>query len=209
MTMVATGIAGLTVRFLRRRYRQVKPYANWIGGLVLLIAFSPLIAVAAALVKLTSRGPAFYLQERVGLRGQVFKLIKLRSMYTDAESQTGPVWSSGKRDPRVTPLGRVLRKAHIDEMPQLINVLRGEMNLVGPRPERPYFVQKLSRDVPYYQARLSVKPGITGLAQVLAGPDHTIRDVRRKLKLDLRYIAEMCWWVDFRIMFSTIGKLFR
>ena len=142
------------------------------------------------------------------MNGRVFNIIKLRTMRADAEAETGPVWTPG-RDSRITPLGLVLRRTHLDELPQLINVLRGEMSLVGPRPERPHFVEKLKDRVPRYEERLLVKPGITGLAQLRCGYDQTVRDVARKVRVDALYIRRMCWLVDFRILLGTIGKFFR
>ena len=180
---------------------------DWVVALVLLIACAPLIALCALLIRLTSKGPAFYTQERVGLNGRTFTLYKLRTMRVGAEAQTGPVWAQGNNDPRVTPIGHLLRRAHLDELPQLLNVLRGDMSLVGPRPERPYFVSQLERQIPDYGRRLSVKPGITGLAQIRAGADRNIRDVRRKVKLDCLYIRRMCWWVDFMILVDTLRKV--
>lgn len=206
MTLVGTGFMAVGVQFFRRRYMIAKPYFDRTAGLVLLLCFAPVMAFCALLVKLTSRGPVFYLQERVGKDGVIFKIIKLRTMHIDAEARSGPAWSSGKSDPRTTPIGRILRATHLDEVPQLFNVIRGEMSLVGPRPERPYFVDKLKREVPEYGLRLTVKPGITGLAQIRAGADQELRDVRRKVKLDAMYIRRMCWWVDFMIMLRTLKK---
>lgn len=194
------------VRYFRRKYAQAKPHFDRVVALLLMALFAPVIAFCALLVKLTSRGPAFYSQERVGENGRVFKIIKLRTMRIDAETDTGPVWSTGESDSRVTPMGHFLRASHLDEVPQLINVLRGEMSLVGPRPERPHFVSKLSESVPGYEERLKIKPGITGLAQVRAGYDHTLRDVRKKVKLDVMYMRRMCWWVDFVIIARTMRK---
>jgi lipopolysaccharide/colanic/teichoic acid biosynthesis glycosyltransferase len=144
----------------------------------------------------------------VGKDHREFTLYKLRTMRVGAESATGPVWAQGDNDPRVTAIGRLLRRTHLDELPQLVNVLKGEMSLVGPRPERPYFVKQLMQQIPDYERRLSVKPGITGLAQVRAGADRNIRDVKRKVKLDCLYIRRMCWWVDFVILFNTVRKVF-
>lgn len=206
VTLVGTGLIAMTVEFLRRKYGQAKVYFDKTVAAGLLVVFAPIIAVCGLIVRLTSRGPVFYTQERVGLNGRVFKIIKIRTMRMDAERQSGPVWSSGERDSRVTLVGRILRATHLDELPQLVNVLRGEMSLVGPRPERPHFVQKLVKEVPEYEVRLSVKPGITGLAQVRWGPDQTLRDVRRKVKLDAMYIRRMCWWVDFVIIARTARK---
>jgi lipopolysaccharide/colanic/teichoic acid biosynthesis glycosyltransferase len=192
---------------LQAKYLAAKPYVDWIGSLVLLILTSPVIAVCAVLIKLTSSGPAFYSQERVGLGGRIFRILKLRTMRPDAEDGMGPVWANGDEDGRVTPVGRVLRRLHLDELPQFINVLRGEMSLIGPRPERPELVEQLKEQVPNYERRLSVKPGITGLAQVRNGYDRTVRDVRRKVRLDCLYIRRMCWWVDFLIIVGTFSAV--
>jgi lipopolysaccharide/colanic/teichoic acid biosynthesis glycosyltransferase len=124
-------------------------------------------------------------------------------MFTDAEKRTGPVWSS-KDDPRITRIGRIIRKLRIDEIPQMINVLRGEMSMVGPRPERPFFVEKLAEEIPYYKRRLKVRPGITGWAQVKHKYDETIEDVKVKLRYDLFYIENMSLRMDFKIIFRTI-----
>lgn len=196
----------MSVQYFRGKYCQAKPYFDRVSALLLMALFAPVIGLCALLVKLTSRGPAFYSQERVGENGRIFKIIKLRTMRIDAETETGPVWSTGESDARVTPIGRLLRASHLDEVPQLINVLRGEMSMVGPRPERPHFVSKLSETVPGYEERLQIKPGITGLAQVRAGYDHTLRDVRKKVKLDVMYMRRMCWWVDFVIIARTMRK---
>jgi lipopolysaccharide/colanic/teichoic acid biosynthesis glycosyltransferase len=127
-------------------------------------------------------------------------------MRADAEAQTGPVWA-GANDPRVTTLGRVMRKLHLDELPQFFNVVMGDMSIVGPRPERPFFVEKLRATIPGYELRVSIKPGITGLAQVRYHEDHSVEDVRRKLVYDLLYVEKMCWWLDLRIIGWTVLKL--
>ena len=209
VAMLSTGVIGLAVRYLRRKYMQAKPILEWGLALIMLVAFSPLLLLCALAIKLTSRGPAFYRQERVGRHGRRFILYKLRTMRQDAEALTGPVWAQGDNDSRLTPIGGFLRRTHLDEVPQLINVLRGEMSLVGPRPERPCFVERLKEQVPGYEQRLAVRPGITGLAQIRAGYDQTIEDVRRKLRFDVMYIRRMCWWVDFSILWSTFVKLLR
>lgn len=206
LTLVGTGFVAMTVRFLRQKYHVAKPWFDRLLALVLLVLLAPVVAICALLVKLTSKGPVFYSQERVGENGRLFQIIKLRTMRVDAEAATGPVWADGDGDARITPVGRILRKTYLDEIPQLVNVLRGEMSLVGPRPERPYFVERLKRVVPDYESRLRVKPGITGLAQVRAHADREIRDVRRKVKLDAIYVSRMCWWVDFMILLRTMGK---
>jgi len=208
IALVSTGCVGLVVRFVQRQYRVAKSYVDWIAALLLLIGAAPVMAVCALLVRLTSRGPVIYRQERVGLNGRTFTLYKLRTMRVGAESATGPVWAQGDNDPRVTPIGCLLRRTKLDELPQLMNVLKGDMSLVGPRPERPYFVNQLKQQVPGYERRLAVKPGITGLAQIRAGADHNVRDVKRKVKLDCLYIRRMCWWVDFVILFKTVRKVF-
>jgi lipopolysaccharide/colanic/teichoic acid biosynthesis glycosyltransferase len=206
MALFGTGFSALVVQYVRRRYLRGKEIFDRTVGLCLLVAASPLILALALLVKLTSRGPAFYRQDRTGKDGRIFQIIKLRSMRLDAETQTGPVWAATK-DPRVTLIGQIMRDMHLDELPQLWNVLRGDMSLVGPRPERPYFVERLRTTLPDYESRYRIKPGITGLAQVRSGPDHDLYDVRRKLRLDLMYLNRMCWWVDFAILARTAGKV--
>ncbi|MDP3832066.1 MAG: sugar transferase, partial [Ignavibacteriaceae bacterium] len=146
-------------------------------------------------------------QERCGKNGKVFKLFKFRSMYDDAEKLSGPVWSQ-KNDPRVTRVGKFIRKIRLDELPQMINVLKGEMSLVGPRPERPFFVEKLAEEIPYYKRRLKVKPGITGWAQVKHKYDESVEDVKTKLRFDLFYIENMSLRMDFKILFRTIFVVF-
>jgi lipopolysaccharide/colanic/teichoic acid biosynthesis glycosyltransferase len=174
--------------------------------LCLLVLTFPVMAFSALLIKLTSRGPMIYSQVRLGRGGQPFKVYKIRSMYHDCERSSGPRWSNG-RDPRVLPIGRIIRILHIDELPQLWNVLRGEMSLIGPRPERPEFVLKLERSVPRYRDRLRVRPGITGLAQVQLPADIDLEGVRKKLAYDLYYIDGMAPWLDFRITLATILKM--
>ena len=209
IALLSLGGAGLVVRTLHRQYERIKPWADRFGAAILAVVFSPIMAACAVLIKLTSKGPVFYTQERVGLHGETFTLIKLRTMYEDAEAQTGPTWAKGDHaDPRVTPVGRILRKTHLDEVPQLVNVLKGEMSLIGPRPERPHFVKQFKEVIPDYERRHDVKPGITGLAQLRSGYDRTMRDVRRKVKLDQMYIRRKCWRVDAVIAASTLGKFF-
>lgn len=171
-------------------------------GLLIGIVAVPIIAIAALLVKLTSRGPAFYSQTRVGRNGKPFTIWKLRSMYHNCEQMSGIVWSK-TGDPRVTPIGRFLRRSHVDELPQLWNILRGDMSLVGPRPERPEFVPQLEAAIPRYRERLLVLPGVTGLAQVHLGPDTDLASVERKLAMDLYYIKTMSFWNDLKIVITT------
>ena len=206
MAVLSGGIAGLLVRFLKRGFNEVKRTFDIIGASILFIVLGPFMGFFALLVKLTSSGPAFFTQVRVGQDGRLFNMIKLRTMHTNAENQTGPVWAQ-ERDPRVTRLGRFLRMTHLDEVPQLINVIKGEMSLIGPRPERPYFVNQFRRSIPRYEGRLAVRPGITGLAQVRHKYDETIEDVRKKLGYDLAYVNDMCWTSDLKIAFLTIGMI--
>ena len=203
IALVGGGMLGMIIRFARKRFQEFKRVMDILFSLIGLALTAPILAVAIALIKMTSKGPVFFNQERVGKEGEIFNIYKLRTMRMDAEKYTGPVWAK-ENDPRITLVGRFLRKAHIDEIPQLVNVLRGEMAIVGPRPERPVFVRDLSRKVPEYEKRLRVKPGITGLAQVRHKYDETIEDVKKKIKLDLLYIKEMCVMTDLRIMAMTI-----
>jgi lipopolysaccharide/colanic/teichoic acid biosynthesis glycosyltransferase len=176
-------------------------------GLVLLVLASPLIAVLVVLIRLTSKGPGIYSQVRVGLDGRRFTMYKLRSMRSDAETRTGPVWAVPGEDPRVTPLGYWLRKLHLDELPQLWNLVHGEMSLIGPRPERPEFVAVLARKIPGYVDRLQVLPGITGLAQINLPADTDLDSVRAKLALDLEYIETAGVGLDVRIALCTLLRL--
>jgi lipopolysaccharide/colanic/teichoic acid biosynthesis glycosyltransferase len=183
-------------------YFRTQYFLNYILAAILLVPCLPLMAIFMCLVKLTSRGPAIYSQCRLGQQGQKFQMYKIRSMRHDAESHTGPAWTQ-TADPRVTLLGRFMRKFHIDEMPQLFNVLRGEMSLVGPRPERPEFVEVLSRRIPDYSKRLLVKPGITGMAQLNLPPDSDLDSVRRKVILDIEYIQNANIWLDLKLILCT------
>lgn len=167
-----------------------------------LVVASPILLLAALAVCVTAPGPIFYRQKRVGFQGRVFEVLKFRSMYEDAEARTGAIWAQ-KNDPRVTPVGRWLRKYRLDELPQLINVLRGEMAIVGPRPERPEFVKTLSEEIPFYGQRHFVKPGITGWAQINHEYGDTIEDVVTKLEYDLYYIKNLSFSMDLYIMFHT------
>lgn len=172
-----------------------------------LVVGAPLFLIIAIAQKIGSPGPIFYRQERVGKDGRVFQIVKFRTMYVDAESRTGPTWAV-QDDPRVTPLGRFLRKSHLDELPQFFNVLEGDMSIVGPRPERPFFVEQFIREIPLYRRRLNVRPGITGWAQVRHTYDQTIDDVRTKLSYDLFYIENMSLRMDMKIMISTLYTVF-
>jgi lipopolysaccharide/colanic/teichoic acid biosynthesis glycosyltransferase len=175
------------------------------ASLILTVA-APVMALAWALVRLTSRGPGFYSQARVGRDGEPFVILKLRTMYHDCEARSGVKWAT-RNDPRVTPVGRILRKLHIDELPQLLNILRGDMSLVGPRPERPEFVGPLSQALPNYADRLRVRPGLTGLAQIQLPPDIDLESVRRKLVLDRVYVARCGLGLDVRLLVATAAYL--
>ncbi len=163
----------------------------------------PLMLLTAALVKLSSPGPVLFRQNRIGLNGAPFIVFKFRSMYADAEARTGAVWAS-KDDPRITPVGKWIRRLRLDELPQFFNVLRGEMSIVGPRPERPEFVDLLLKSIPYYPQRLCVKPGITGWAQINHKYGDTVEDTITKLEYDLYYIKNLAPALDAYIMFQTL-----
>lgn len=163
----------------------------------------PVLAAAAALVALTSPGGAVYTQTRVGRGGRPFRIYKLRSMVADSEVHAGAQWSPGQGDPRVTPVGRVLRRTHLDELPQLWNVVRGEMAFVGPRPERPEILAGLGPLIPGLDDRLAVRPGVTGLAQIQQPADTTAETFRDKLEYDRLYIRESSAWLDVRIAVGT------
>ena len=208
----------------RERSERLNRVVSVTLALIALIALSPLLLVIALAIKLTSPGPIWYRQIRVGvdrrrhrpdgtttlydrracdLGGQVFRIYKFRSMRVDAEQKSGAVWATAN-DPRVTPIGRLMRKTRIDEIPQLINVLRGDMNIVGPRPERPSFFGRLRESIPEYPLRQMARPGITGWAQVNQSYDSCLDDVRRKVQLDLEYLEQQGMAEDLRIMARTI-----
>ena len=183
--------------------RRTKRIADVVVSAAVLVAGAPLWLALAAVVRLTSPGPAIYPQTRVGRHGAPFTMLKFRTMVHGAERETGPVWAADG-DRRVTPAGRWLRRLRLDEVPQFWNVLRGEMSLVGPRPERPFFVDRLRDQIPLYGRRHRVQPGITGLAQVHLRYDDTLDDVRQKLKYDLFYIETMSLGLDTKILFRTV-----
>jgi len=206
------------------RSEQLIRVVNFVIAALALLILSPLIILVALLVRLTSPGPIFHVQTRVGLDrrggrggesdthfdrrlsdlgGRVFTIYKFRSMYVDAESRSGAVWAT-KHDPRITPVGRYLRKLRIDEIPQLFNVLRGDMNSVGPRPERPSIFLQLREKIEDYPLRQRAKPGITGWAQVNQAYDTCLDDVRSKVQYDLEYIRDRHVVRDLRIMLRTI-----
>ncbi|MBY7732460.1 sugar transferase [Vibrio bathopelagicus] len=192
---------------------RAKRTFDFVSSLLALIILSPVFPFIALAIALTSRGPIFYRQLRVGKstpeKMEIFEIMKFRSMYQDAETRSGAVWATAN-DPRITPVGRFLRKTRLDELPQLFNVLKGEMSLIGPRPERPTFYNKLENEIPYFADRTyGVMPGITGLAQVNQGYDTCIDDVRRKVGFDHSYALSLCsvksWIVaDLSIITKTI-----
>ena len=205
----------------RERNEHVSRVLNFIIAALAFTIASPLLILLAIGVKLTSRGPILYAQTRVGLDrrwrstlalherrledlgGQVFTIYKFRTMRVDAEHGSGAVWAK-ENDPRVTKFGKYMRILRLDELPQFWNVLHGDMNVVGPRPERPSIVSRLREDIPEYQCRHRVKPGITGLAQVNQKYDASLDDVRSKVSWDLRYIREQGLWMDIVVMLRTV-----
>jgi lipopolysaccharide/colanic/teichoic acid biosynthesis glycosyltransferase len=196
------GVSGIIVRLVRKSFEEIKRYMDILLSIFGLTITAPLVLVGAILIKLTSHGPVIYRQTRIGKDGKIFKIFKLRTMRRNAEKGIGAVWAK-KNDPRVTLIGKFLRKSRIDEIPQLLNVIRGDMSIVGPRPERPEIVKELKTKIPDYEKRLSVKPGITGLAQIFHKYDETIADVKRKIKYDILYIRKMCLLTDLRILAQT------
>jgi lipopolysaccharide/colanic/teichoic acid biosynthesis glycosyltransferase len=198
----AVRVSGPLIRSASKRVLDV------VLSLVLLVLALPIMAVAAALVRCSSSGAAIYRQIRMGQGGRPFVIFKLRTMVDGAEKATGPVWSAGVgRDQRITPLGSFLRDTHIDELPQLFNVLMGQMSLVGPRPERPEFVEPLLGQLPGYDQRLRVLPGVTGLAQVKLPPDSSLESVRLKLVYDLYYVTHQGLATDLKLIFLTAWKV--
>lgn len=210
LSLTTTNLDGLPVIGLRESPHfglnvVIKRTMDVVLSLIGLIFLSPFMLVIAALVKLTSPGPVFYRQERCSLNGGTFQMLKFRSMRVDAEQQTGAVWAQ-KDDPRRTAFGTFIRKWSLDELPQLINVLRGDMSLVGPRPERPVFTQRFSRTIPNYVARHCVKAGITGWAQVNGWRGNT--SLRKRIQHDLYYITHWTPWLDIRILWMTLFRGF-
>jgi exopolysaccharide biosynthesis polyprenyl glycosylphosphotransferase len=192
-------------------YDPLKRAWELFAALILGIVLLPLELLIALLVAITSRGPIFIRQERVGQGGRVFRLYKFRSMIAlaaDGQAETkGAQWSS-ERDPRVTPLGRLIRASHLDELPQFINLIRGDLSFVGPRPERPEIVSRLEKEIPYYEMRLLIKPGVTGWAQLNHRADRDVEDVRQKLQYDIYYLKNRSLVLDLAIIAKTIRSLF-
>lgn len=179
-----------------------RTFVHWMVAFIGAILSLPLVLITAILIKLESRGPVFYKQERVGKNGRTFVLMKFRSMRVDAE-QDGPVWAT-KGDARTTRVGRVIRKVRVDEIPQFWNILKGEMSFVGPRPERPHFVAQLAEEIPFYQQRHLIAPGLTGWAQIKYPYGASIEDARQKLQYDLFYIKNQSLFLDAIVLFETV-----
>jgi Undecaprenyl-phosphate glucose phosphotransferase len=206
VSLTTTYIDGLPIIGLRESPHFglnifVKRSMDVVLSAIAIVILSPLMALIAVIVKATSPGPVFYRQERCGLNGRSFQMLKFRSMCTDAESNTGAVWAR-QDDPRRTAFGQLLRCTSLDELPQLINVLKGDMSIVGPRPERPVFIQQFKKTIPNYMARHSVKSGITGWAQVHGWRGNT--SLRKRVQYDLYYITHWNPWLDIRIMWMTL-----
>ena len=200
------GLASIFIRFARKNYLKLKRAFDIIISAVFLILLSPLFLIIGLITKIDSDGAVFFKQERLGQNGKLFEMWKFRTMRQNAELETGPVWTQ-EDDPRITKIGQFLRKSHLDELPQLINVFRGDMSLIGPRPERPEFTEIITRKVPNFTKRLDVKPGITGLAQVRYRYGASIKDSERKLKFDSIYIDKMSWFFDFKIALWTVKTM--
>jgi lipopolysaccharide/colanic/teichoic acid biosynthesis glycosyltransferase len=201
LALFGSGIFGMIISFVRKTYHIAKRIFDVVLSVVALIVLSPLFLFTALLVKCTSKGPMLFTQIRAGKDEKPFKMYKFRTMKVDAEKESGPVWAA-VNDSRLIPVGA------FDEIPQFINVLRGEMSVIGPRPERPIFIEKLKREISDYEKRLAIKPGITGLAQVWHRYDETIADVRKKVKYDILYIKKVCLWTDLRILLRTVRVVF-
>lgn len=184
-------------------YKTIKRFLDIFLCLISFVVGIPIVIITCIFVVLESKGNPIYTQERLGKNGQPFKLYKIRSMYIDAE-KNGPKWAD-KNDNRVTRVGKFIRRTRIDEIPQLFNILKGDMNIVGPRPERPVFTFKFEKEIPGFMNRLQVKPGLTGLAQINGGYDITPKE---KLKYDLEYIENSSLLMDFKIIFKTILIVF-
>lgn len=196
----------MLLELARRQFKLFKEALDLMGAALLLVLFLPVMLLCAAMIKLADpAGEVVYRQVRVGLNGRLFTIYKLRTMYIDAEKH-GKAMRAGEDDPRIIPWCRWMRKSHVDELPQLFNIVCGEMSLVGPRPERPELFEDLNRELPNFGQRLAVKPGLTGLAQIKNGYDTDLDSVRRKLQFDLEYIQNMGLGLELRLLAATLGK---
>jgi lipopolysaccharide/colanic/teichoic acid biosynthesis glycosyltransferase len=206
IVMVGAGGGGVLYELARRQFRIFKELIDIVGGAIAMVLFLPVILLCALLIKLADpAGPVLYRQVRVGLNGRLFTMYKLRTMYVSAEAHGRAVWAE-LDDPRVIPVCRWMRRSHLDELPQLFNILCGEMSLVGPRPERPELFEELSHQLPDFDQRLAVKPGLTGLAQIKNGYDTDMESVRRKLEYDLMYIDNMSLSMELKLLIATFAK---
>jgi exopolysaccharide biosynthesis polyprenyl glycosylphosphotransferase len=196
----------ITSQLMQPWERVIKRLIDIGVSLLILLLGLPLWLLIGVVIKLSSKGPVFYSQERVGIQGRVFRMVKFRSMREDAEKHSGPRWAD-KDDTRVTGIGRILRRMHLDEVPQFLNILDGSMSLVGPRPERPFFVEQFIKEIPLYRRRLNVRPGLTGWAQVKHRYDSTVEDVRQKLRFDLYYIENLSLRMDIKILIHTFFRM--
>ena len=204
---VGTGMLGLSAHLARRYFAMAKEVADIVLGAIAFLLTLPLFVICAVLIKVSSRGPVFFKQVRVGLGGQPFTMYKFRTMKLDAEAATGATWAE-QDDPRVVASCRWMRFSHVDELPQILNVIKGEMSLVGPRPEREEILEDLEKTYPNIRKRLAVRPGITGLAQIRHGYDASVEGYGAKLASDLEYVNDPRWSKELRILFSTIGKFY-
>ena len=200
-----SGMPLIEVNFQESKWSSsgLKRSLDFILSSISLIALFPIAILIGVIIKLNSKGPIIYSQERLGYRGTSYKIYKFRSMVVDAEDESGPVWALDD-DPRITSFGKILRKYRIDELPQLINVFLGQMSLIGPRPERPYFIEKLKEKFPLYERRFRVRPGITGWSQIKHPSDLKEEDVKQKLRYDFYYIENLSFNLDLKILISTI-----
>lgn len=193
---------------LSQRDYGVRRVLDFTLALIMILLLLPFFVLVALAIRLESPGSIFYSQQRCGKNGKIFPVFKFRSMVQDAEKKSGPVWAQ-KEDPRITKVGRFMRKTRIDELPQLMNIIRGDMSFIGPRPERPFFVETLKKQIPMYKNRLRVKPGVTGLAQVVVGYDETLEDVKEKIRKDNEYIEvanslKMNLWILWKTIFVVL-----
>ena len=205
---VGTGVMGLGAHLARRYFDMTKEVVDIVLGTVAFVLMFPLFVSCAVLVKLSDRhGPVFYTQVRVGRGGREFTMYKFRTMRSDAEADSGAKWAE-ENDPRILSWCRWMRISHLDELPQILNVIKGEMSLVGPRPERAQILDELEVTYPHVRQRLTVRPGITGLAQIRNGYDATVEGFRAKLDSDLEYIATRGWRNEMKILLATLGKFY-
>jgi len=204
-------IGSAILHYAQSKFLKIKRAFDIVVSLIAITLTAPIVIGCSVMIKVLSpTGKIIYHQDRVGKDGKVFRIYKLRSMKPDAEKATGAVWANEEKDSRVIPfIGAFLRKSHIDEIPQFYNVLIGDMSVVGPRPERPEIVKELEKTVPEYLKRLQVRPGITGLSQIRHRYDKTLRDVKKKVKLDLLYIRKTCLIGEISILLRTFVVIFK